>query len=105
MHAGLLSHFVNIFKGSPKTSATGALSKEWTEVKKTYAHIKTKNFREIFSADKNTVEVKTIITIRYDQDFVNKDLQVQYQGKIFKVISIDDVDFKRAWLRLSCTYD
>jgi SPP1 family predicted phage head-tail adaptor len=105
MHAGLLSHFVDVFESKAKVSATGAMSKEWVAIKKTYAHIKTKNFREIFSADKNTVEIKTIITIRYDKDFINKDIQVQYQGKIFKVISTDDVDFKRAWLRLSCTYE
>lgn len=100
---GELRHRVTIqykVPGDPD-GAGGKLSETWGTLATVWAKVDPRAPREILLADQIVHRITCLITIRRRSD-VTSAMRVSYQGRIFAILGVREINEARHWTELQC---
>lgn len=101
MRIGQLKDRVTIQNYVRTPDGYGGYTETWQDIATVWANIKPLRGREFFQAQQIQSEVTHKITIRYRND-IDETCRVKYNGQIFDIKSIIDIDNRHRFLELMC---
>jgi SPP1 family predicted phage head-tail adaptor len=102
MRAGDLRRQIKIQQRSTAQDTLGQPVLTWTDVCTTWADIQPLSGRELELAQAINAEVNHQVTIRY-RTGITAAMRVLYQGRIFNIQAVMDVDTRHKELQLMCS--
>ena len=102
VNAGKYNHRISIFETKVVKDSAGFQSKERVLALKTYASIKTTKGMTLIANGSDFEKAYTNFTIRYPVTKINRDMEVEFGGKIYTIEYINNVDERNVELELQC---
>ena len=102
LRAGTLRRQITLQRRTSTNDTFGQQSTAWTTLRTSYAEIEPLTGRELETAQAINAEVTHRITLRYRSDITTA-LRITYQGRIFNVLSVLDIDTAHTALQLLCS--
>lgn len=106
VRAGALNRRVTVQQRATGHDAYGQESETWNTLFTTWASIETLDGRELLAAQAIATESTHRLTFRYRATLAVIDgtkCRVMYQGRIFNIKSLDDVDTRHEYFEALCT--
>lgn len=102
VRAGELNRRVSVQQRSSTPGNFGAASETWQEVFPAWARILPLGGRELLFAKQIASESSHQVTIRYRAS-VTPRMRIVYQGRVFEIESVNDVEERHEYLELLCS--
>lgn len=102
MNAGQLRHRVTIQQLTRVEDEGGGYEENWADVATVWAAIKPLQGNERYEAQQVQSTLTHKVTIRYRVG-IKPQMRIMYQGRIFNIESVIDIDEHHRWLELLCS--
>lgn len=99
MEIGKLDKRIKIMQSDKVSDGSGGFENELKEVKTVWAHVRPISGREFWQAQQINAEISHKIIIRYTEA-VNRTNLISYNGRIFDIQYLINVDEKNKWLEI-----
>ena len=101
-NAGKYNRKISIYSVVITKDSQGFPVKTRTLVMSPYAHVKTTKGFTIIKNNSDFEKALTNFTIRYPHVRINRDMQIEYNGKVYSIEYINNVDEANVELELEC---
>lgn len=102
MRAGKLRQRLMVDQATVTRDALGAPVYTWNKVGERWAGLEPLSGREFFSAQQLQSDVTHRVTIRYDHDLDPMYYRFRYQGRIFNIDSVLNIDERNREMQCMC---
>lgn len=92
MNAGQFNKRINIYQTTVVKDSAGFQSKQRVLVLQTFAHIKTTKGMTIIKNNSDFEKAFTNFTIRYPHTPINRDMEIDFNGKTYTIQYLNNVD-------------
>lgn len=92
INAGKYRHKITIYSTTVVKDSAGFQSVTRTEVLTTYASVKTTRGFTLIKSDTDFEKAYTNFTIRYPVTTINRDMQIDFNGKTYTIEYLNNVD-------------
>lgn len=92
MNAGQFNRRINIYQTTVVKDAQGFQTKQRALVLQTYAYIKTTRGMTIIKNNSDFEKAYTNFTIRFPHTQITRDMEIEYNGKIYEIQYLNNVD-------------
>lgn len=92
INAGKYNKRINIYSTTVVKDKDGFQTKEKTLVLTTYAHVKTTKGMTLIRNNTDFEKAFTNFTIRYPVTVINRDMQIEFNGKTYTIEYLNNVD-------------
>lgn len=92
MNAGKYRHRISIYQTQVVKDSAGFQSKERTLILQTYAKVKTTRGMTIIRNNTDFEKAYTNFTIRYPVTPINRDMEIDFNGKTYTIEYLNNVD-------------
>ena len=102
VNAGKYNHKINIYETRIVKDSAGFQTKERTLVLSPYASIKTTKGMTLIANGSDFEKAYTNFSIRYPVTKINRDMEVEFGGKIYTIEYLNNVDERNVELEMQC---
>ena len=102
LNAGKYSHRITIYATETVKDKDGFQYKNKVIILQPYAYIKTTRGFTIIANNSDFEKAYTNFTIRYPRVPINRDMLIDYNGKTYEIVYINNVDEANVELELQC---
>ena len=102
MNAGKYNRKINIYQTTVTKDSAGFQTRTRTLVLSTYASIKTTKGFTLIRNNTDFEKAYTNFTIRYPHTPINRDMEIEFNGKIYTIEYLNNVDEANVELEMQC---
>lgn len=102
INAGKYNRKIKIYQEQTVKDSAGFQSKVKTLILSPYAHVKTTRGMTIIRNNSDFEKALTNFTIRFPKTPITRDMTVEYNGKIYTIQYISNIDEANVELELQC---
>ncbi len=102
INAGKYNHKISIYQTTVVKDSAGFQSKQRTLVLSPYAHIKTTHGYTIIRNNSDFEKALTNFTIRFPHTPINRDMEIDFNGKTYVILYLNNVDEANVELEMQC---
>lgn len=102
INAGKYNKRIKIYATEIVKDAAGFQSRQRTLVLEPYASVKTTRGMTIIQNDSDFEKAYTNFTIRYPLTPINRDMEIEFRGKLYSIQYINNVHEENVELELQC---
>ena len=102
INAGKYNKRIRIYQTTVVKDSAGFQSKLTTLVLQTYAHVKTTRGMTLIKNNTDFEKALTNFTIRFPHTSINRDMQVEFNGKTYSIEYLNNVDEENVELEMQC---
>lgn len=92
INAGKYLYKISIYQTQTVTDSAGFQSKARTLVLQPYAYVKTTKGMTIIRNNSDFEKALTNFTIRYPKTVITRDMQIDFRGKTYEIVYLNNVD-------------
>ena len=101
-NAGKYNHKISIYQTTIVKDSAGFQTKTRTLVLSAYARIKTTRGMTLIKNNTDFEKALTNFTIRFPHTPINRDMQVEFNGKTYSIEYLNNVDEENVELEMQC---
>ena len=101
-NAGKYNHRINIYQTTVVKDSAGFQTKTRTLVLTAYAHVKTTRGMTIIKNNSDFEKALTNFTIRFPHTQINRDMEIEFNGKTYTIQYLNNVDEANVELEMQC---
>jgi len=101
-NAGKYNKRINIFKTEVITDSMGFHTKERRLIMSPYAHVKTTRGMTLIKSNTDFEKAYTNFTIRYPHTKIDRDMEIEFNGKVYTIEYLNNVDEANVELEMQC---
>lgn len=102
INAGRFNKKISIYSVTVGKDSAGFMTKTRTLVLNAYAHVKTTRGMTIIRNGSDFEKAYTNFTIRYPHTPINRDMEVDFNGKTYTIEYLNNVDEANVELEMQC---
>ena len=102
INAGKYNHRISIYETKVVKDSAGFQSKERTLVLSPWASVKTTRGMTLIKNNTDFEKAFTNFTIRYPHTPINRDMQIEFNNKVYEIQYINNVDEANVELEMQC---
>ena len=102
INAGKYNRRISIYQTTVVKDSQGFQSKTRTLVLQTYAYVKTTRGMTIIKNNSDFEKAYTNFTIRYPVTAINRDMEIEFNGKTYTIEYLNNVDEANVELEMQC---
>lgn len=102
INAGKYNHKITIYRTTIREDSRGFQYEDKEVVLEPFAHIKTTRGMTIIRNDSDFEKAYTNFTIRYPKTAINRDMLIEFRGKIYTIEYLNNVDAANVELEMQC---
>ena len=102
MNAGKYNRIISIYKTTVVKDAQGFQTKERTLVLRPYAYVKTTRGMTLIKNNTDFEKAYTNFTIRFPVTEINRDMEIEFNGKLYTIEYLNNVDEANVELEMQC---
>ena len=102
INAGKYNRRISIYQTTVVKDSQGFQSKTRTLVLQTYAYVKTTRGMTIIKNNSDFEKAYTNFTIRYPVTVINRDMEIEFNGKTYTIEYLNNVDEANVELEMQC---
>ena len=102
INAGKYNKRISIYQTTVVKDAQGFQSKQRVLVLQPYANVKTTRGMTIIRNNSDFEKAFTNFTIRFPQTPINRDMEIEFNGKTYTIQYLNNVDEKNVELEMQC---
>ena len=102
INAGKYNKKISIFQTTIVKDSAGFQSRERVLVLQPYAHVKTTRGMTLIKNDTDFEKAYTNFTIRFPVTEINRDMEIDFNGKTYTIEYLNNVDEKNVELEMQC---
>ena len=102
INAGKYNKKIKIYQVTITKDSAGFPSKDRTLVLSPYAHVKTTKGMTIIRNNSDFEKALTNFTIRYPHTAINRDMEIDFNGKTYSIEYLNNVDEMNVELEMQC---
>lgn len=102
INAGKYNKRISIYQTTVVKDAQGFQSKQRVLVLQPYAHVKTTRGMTIIRNNTDFEKAFTNFTIRFPQTPINRDMEIEFNGKTYTIQYLNNVDEMNVELEMQC---
>ena len=99
-NAGKYNHRINIYQTTVVKDSAGFQSKQRVLVLQPYAHVKTTKGMTLIKNNTDFEKAFTNFTIRFPVTPINRDMEIDFNGKTYTIEYLNNVDEKNVELEI-----
>jgi SPP1 family predicted phage head-tail adaptor len=100
MEAGKLNRIITVQSVTATYNDNRTKNEAWADSFKVNAEVVTSGGGIYYAAQKQNMETTAVFRVRYTSR-ITRENRIKYEGRIFTILHLNDVDGKRAELRIS----
>lgn len=102
INAGKYNKKISIYQTTVVKDSAGFQSKQRTLVLSPYAHVKTTRGMTLIKNNTDFEKAYTNFTIRFPHTAINRDMEVDFNGKTYTIQYLNNVDEANVELEMQC---
>lgn len=102
INAGKYNRKINIYSVVVSRDSAGFMSKTRTLVLSPYAYVKTTRGMTLIRNNTDFEKAYTNFTIRYPHTAINRDMEIDFNGKTYTIEYLNNVDEANVELEMQC---
>ena len=102
INAGRFKKKISIYSVTVGKDSAGFMTKTRTLVLSPYAHVKTTRGMTIIRNGSDFEKAYTNFTIRYPHTVINRDMEIDFNGKTYTIEYLNNVDEANVELEMQC---
>ena len=102
INAGKYNHRISIYETKVVKDSAGFQSRERTLVLSPWANVKTTRGMTLIKNNTDFEKAYTNFTIRYPHTPINRDMEIEYNGKTYTIQYLNNVDEANVELEMQC---
>lgn len=102
INAGRFNKKISIYSVTVGKDSAGFMTKTRTLVLSPYAHVKTTRGMTIIRNGSDFEKAYTNFTIRYPHTAINRDMEIDFNGKTYTIEYLNNVDEANVELEMQC---
>lgn len=102
INAGKYNRKIHIYKTVVVKDSMGFQSKERTLILSPYAHVKTTRGMTLIKSNTDFEKAYTNFTIRYPVTVIDRDMEIEFNGKVYTIEYLNNVDEANVELEMQC---
>lgn len=102
INAGRFNKKISIYAVTVDKDSAGFMTKTRTLVLNAYAHVKTTRGMTIIRNGSDFEKAYTNFTIRYPHTAINRDMEIDFNGKTYTIEYLNNVDEANVELEMQC---
>lgn len=102
INAGRFNKKISIYSVTVGKDSAGFMTKTRTLVLNAYAHVKTTRGMTIIRNGSDFEKAYTNFTIRYPHTVINRDMEIDFNGKTYTIEYLNNVDEANVELEMQC---
>lgn len=102
INAGKYNRKINIYQTTVVKDSAGFQTKTRSLVLSPYANVKTTRGMTIIKNDSDFEKAYTNFTIRYPHTAINRDMEIDFNGKTYTIEYLNNVDEANVELEMQC---
>ena len=102
INAGRFNKKISIYSVTVGKDSAGFMTKTRTLVLNAYAHVKTTRGMTIIRNGSDFEKAYTNFTIRYPHTAINRDMEIDFNGKTYTIEYLNNVDEANVELEMQC---
>lgn len=102
INAGDFKHRIEIYETTIVKDSAGFQSRQRNLVLTAYAKVKTTKGMTLIRNNSDFEKAYTNFTIRYPHTVVNRDMEVEFHGKVYTIEYLNNVDENGIFLEMQC---
>lgn len=102
INAGKYKHKINIYQTTVVKDSAGFQHKERTLVLSPYAYVKTTRGMTLIKSNTDFEKAFTNFTIRYPVTVIDRDMEIDFNGKTYTIEYLNNVDELNVELEMQC---
>ena len=102
INAGQFNRKISIYSVTIGKDSAGFMTKTRTLVLSPYAHVKTTRGMTIIRNGSDFEKAYTNFTIRYPHTSINRDMEIDFNGKTYTIEYLNNVDEANVELEMQC---
>lgn len=102
MNAGKYNKKISVYSVTVGKDSAGFMTKTRTLVLSPYAHVKTTRGMTIIRNGSDFEKAYTNFTIRYPHTPINRDMEIDFNGKTYTIEYLNNVDEANVELEMQC---
>jgi SPP1 family predicted phage head-tail adaptor len=102
INAGKYNRKISIYATTVTKDSAGFMQKTRTLVLSPYAHVKTTRGMTLIKNNTDFEKAYTNFTIRYPHTPINRDMEIEFNGKTYTIEYLNNVDEANVELEMQC---
>ncbi|MBU3135063.1 phage head closure protein [Clostridium gasigenes] len=98
-----LRHRIEVGELKSIENDNGFMAEEFISKGRPYAKVEDVSYKSLYNGATENISNTTKFIIRYKKNFVNDTDLIKFKGVIYRIINVDNVDFKNIWLVIYAT--